>query len=160
TDETRLTHTGQLLGTPSYMPPEQIAGRAEDIGPAADVYSLGATLYAVLTGRPPFQAASMADTLRQVAEQEPVALRQLDVAIPRDLETIAMKCLDKSPSRRYVSAQCLADDLERFLTDRPIVARRSTRRERLVRWARRNPLAAGLSAAVAALVFAAVSVLA
>ena len=128
TDETRLTHTGQLLGTPSFMPPEQIAGRAEDIGPAADVYSLGATLYAILTGRPPFQAASMAGTLRQVAEQEPVALRQLDVAIPRDLETIALKCLEKSPSRRYATAQSLADDLERFLTDRPIVARRSTQR--------------------------------
>src|SRR3954463_6881237 len=160
TDETRLTHTGQLLGTPNFMPPEQIAGRAEDIGPAADVYSLGATLYAILTGRPPFQAASMAGTLRQVAEQEPVALRQLDVGIPRDLETIALKCLEKSPSRRYVTAQSLADDLERFLTDRAIVARRSTRWERFVRWGRRNPLTAGLTAAVAALIFAAVSVLA
>ena len=160
TDETRLTHTGQLLGTPSFMPPEQIAGRAEDIGPAADVYSLGATLYAILTGRPPFQAASMAGTLRQVAEQEPVALRQLDVAIPRDLETIALKCLEKSPSRRYATAQSLADDLERFLTDRPIVARRSKQLERFVRWGRRNPLAAGLTAAVAALVIVALSVLA
>jgi tetratricopeptide (TPR) repeat protein/predicted Ser/Thr protein kinase len=160
TDETRLTHTGQLLGTPNFMPPEQIAGRAEDIGPAADVYSLGATLYAILTGRPPFQAASMADTLRQVAEQEPVALRQLDVAIPRDLETIALKCLEKPPSRRYATAKNLADDLERFLTDRPIAARRSTQVERFVRWGRRNPLAAGLTAAVAALVVAAVSVLA
>jgi tRNA A-37 threonylcarbamoyl transferase component Bud32/tetratricopeptide (TPR) repeat protein len=160
TDETRLTHTGQLLGTPNFMPPEHIAGRAEDIGPAADVYSLGATLYAILTGRPPFQAASMAGTLRQVAEQEPVALRQLDVTIPRDLETIALKCLEKSPSRRYATAQSLADDLERFLTDRAIVARRSTQVERFVRWGRRNPLAAGLTAALAVLIFAAVSVLA
>jgi len=160
TDETRLTHTGQLLGTPSFMPPEQIAGRAEDIGPAADVYSLGATLYAILTGRPPFQAASVAGTLRQVAEQEPVALRQLDVAIPRDLETIALKCLEKLPLRRYATAQNLADDLERFLTDRAIVARRSTRWERFVRWGRRNPLAAGLAAALAGLIVAAVSVLA
>ncbi len=160
TDETRLTHTGQLLGTPNYMPPEQITGRAEDSGPAADVYSLGATLYAILTGRPPFQAASMADTLRQVAEQEPVALRQLDVAIPRDLETIALKCLEKSASRRYATAQSLADDLDRFLTDRPIIARRSTQRERFVRWGRRNPLAAGLTAALTVLVIGALSVLA
>jgi tetratricopeptide (TPR) repeat protein len=160
TDETRLTHTGQLLGTPSFMPPEQIAGRTEDIGPAADVYSLGATLYAILTGRPPFQAANVAGTLRQVAEQEPVALRQLDVAIPRDLETITLKCLEKSPSRRYATAQELADDLERFLTDRPILARRSTQVERFVRWGRRNPLPAGLTAAVATLVVTAVSVLA
>ena len=158
-DETRLTHTGQLLGTPNFMPPEQLAGRAEDIGPAADVYSLGATLYAILTGRPPFQAASMADTLRQVAEREPVALRQLDIAIPRDLETIVLKCLEKSASRRYATSQNLAEDLERFLTDRPIVARRSSQRERFVRWARRNPLAAGLTAALATLIIAAVSVL-
>jgi tRNA A-37 threonylcarbamoyl transferase component Bud32 len=162
-DENRLTHTGQLLGTPNFMPPEQIAGRVEEIGPAADVYSLGATLYAILTGRPPFQAASMAGTLRQVAEQEPVALRQLDAAIPRDLETIALKCLEKSPSRRYATAQDLADDLDRFLTDRPIVACRSTQAERLLRWGRRNPLAAGLAAALAALaalIVTAVSVLA
>ena len=145
-DETRLTHTGQLLGTPNFMPPEQLAGRVEDIGPAADVYSLVCTLYAILTGRPPFQAASMADTLRQVAEREPVALRQLDIAIPRDLETIVLKCLEKSALRRYATSQNLAEDLERFLTDRPIVARRSSQRERFVRWARRNPLAAGLTA--------------
>src|SRR5262249_48881894 len=97
TDGAHLTCTGQLLGTPSFMPPEQIAGRRQAIGPSADVYALGATLYTLVCGRPPFQAGSIADTLRQVAEQEPLALRQFDRAIPRDLETIALKCLQKSP---------------------------------------------------------------
>lgn len=160
TDDAGLTKTGHLLGTPNYMPPELLTGESGDIGPECDVYSLGATLYALLTGRPPFQAASVADVLRQVADKEPAMPRELDLAIPRDLETIALKCLEKSPSRRYASAQALADDLERFLADRPIVARRSTAWERLVRWRRRNPLVAGLVAAVATLLVLAITTLA
>jgi serine/threonine protein kinase len=158
-DEAGLTCTGQLLGTPSFMPPEQIAGLSADVGAASDVYSLGATLYALLTGRPPFHAASVADTLRQVAEQDPLPLRELDVAIPRDLETIALKCLEKSPSRRYGTAQALADDLDRFLADQPIAARRATRLERLLRWSRRNRSTSALTAAVATLLIAAVAIL-
>jgi serine/threonine protein kinase len=150
TDATHLTCTGQLLGTPSFMPPEQIAGQRQDIGPSADIYALGATLYTLVCGRPPFQAGSIADTLRQVAEQEPLALRQFDRAIPRDLETIALNCLQKLPARRYQTAQDLADDLQRFLSDLPIVARRTSHAERVVRWCRRNPLVAALSGAAAA----------
>ncbi|HEX4415788.1 MAG TPA: protein kinase, partial [Lacipirellulaceae bacterium] len=159
TDGTRLTCTGQLLGTPNFMPPEQLSGKPDQIGPTSDVYALGATLYALLTGRPPFQTASMADTLRQVAEREPLPPRQLDAAIPRDLETIVLKCLQKTSTRRYATAQDFADDLQRFLTDRPILARPATRVERVFRWCRRNPLAAGLSIAVVVLVVAAMSVL-
>ncbi len=99
-----LTATGQILGTPSYMPPEQAAGQIHAIGPAADVYALGAVLYAALTGRPPFQAATPLETLKKVIEREPVALRQLNAAVPRDLETIVLKCLEKSVPRRYASA--------------------------------------------------------
>jgi tRNA A-37 threonylcarbamoyl transferase component Bud32/tetratricopeptide (TPR) repeat protein len=158
-EDAHITKTGQLLGTPNFMSPEQLSGRTDDIGPESDVYSLGATLYAMLTGRPPFQAASIADVLRQVAEQDPAPPRRLDAAIPRDLETIALKCLEKHPARRYASAQGFADDLERFLRDQPIMARRATPWERAFRWGRRNPVAAGLAAAVAALVVLAVGVL-
>jgi serine/threonine protein kinase len=124
TDESGLTCTGQLLGTPSFMSPEQVSGDRATIGPASDVYSLGATLYALVTGRPPFHAASTIDTLKQVVEREPVPPREFDVSIPRDLETITLKCLEKSPAARYVSARALAEDIEFFLADRPIVARR------------------------------------
>ncbi len=140
-----LTATGQVLGTPSYMAPEQAAGQIDAAGPAADVYSLGALLYATLTGRPPFQAATPLETMRQVREREPVSLRQINAAVPRDLETIVLKSLDKHPQRRYLSAQGLADDLRRWLEGRPIVARRSSLRERAVKWARRRPAVAAMS---------------
>jgi serine/threonine protein kinase len=110
-----LTVTGQVLGTPSYMPPEQARGDSANITQLADVYSLGAVLYCLVTGRPPFQAASPVETLVQVTTREPLSPRQLNPAVPLDLETIILKCLEKEPSRRYASAQHLGDELVRFL---------------------------------------------
>ncbi len=143
-----LTGSGQILGTPSYMPPEQAVGKIEQIGPAADVYSLGAILYCLLTGRPPFQAASPMDTLLAVLEQEPVPPRQLNAQIPLDLETITLKCLEKSPGRRYAAAAEMAEELRRYLAGRPILARPVGRAERLWRWCKRQPVVAGLVAAI------------
>lgn len=131
-----LTTSGQVLGTPSYMPPEQASGAT--VTELSDVYSLGATLYAVMTGRPPFQADNTLDTLLQVMDQEPVLPRRLNPKIPADLETICLKCLEKEASLRYASAQELSDDLQRFLGEAPIHARRVTSLEKIGKWFRRN----------------------
>jgi len=150
--ESNLTATGQILGTPSYMPPEQAAGRLGDVGPPADVYSLGAILYAALTGRPPFQASNPMDTLLQVLDKEPVSPRQLDFKIPRDVETICLKCLEKDPRRRYDSAAALQADLSRWLADEPILARPITGAERLVKWVKRRPQVALLTSMILGLI--------
>jgi serine/threonine protein kinase/formylglycine-generating enzyme required for sulfatase activity len=139
TDTKGITVSGEILGTPSYMAPEQAAGFISTVGYAADVYSLGAVLYTCLSGRPPFQASNHVATLKQVIENEPVRLRQLNAAIPRDLETIAHKCLEKSIARRYSSPKELSEDLHRFLTGQPIQARPVGPAEQLIRWCHRNP---------------------
>jgi eukaryotic-like serine/threonine-protein kinase len=147
-ENSQLTATGTVLGTPSYMPPEQARGKHEEMGKWSDVYSLGATLYEALVGRPPFTAATLGETLQQVMSVDPVSPRSLNPAIPRDIETICLKCLEKSPARRYQTAHELADELQRFLDDRPILARPTSRTEKFARWCRRNPVIAGAIAAV------------
>ena len=143
------TRTGAIIGTPSYMAPEQASGRPSDVGPLSDVYSLGAILYELLTGRPPFRETSPLDTLVQVLEGEPVRPRQLNPQIPRKLEKVCLRCLEKTPEERYPSAADLADDLDRFLQGEEVEAREGGVWQQLRRWARREPALASRLVALA-----------
>jgi tetratricopeptide (TPR) repeat protein len=145
------TVTGEVLGSPSYMAPEQAGGRTREVGPAADVYALGAILYQALTGRPPFLGESQLETLKLVVSDDVVPPRRLRPGVPRDLETICLRCLEKEPSRRYLDALAMSDDLRRYLDGRAILARRTGPAGRAWRWCRRNPGLAGASLAAAAL---------
>ncbi len=143
-DEAGQTLSGVVMGTPSYMPPEQAQGRTRDIGPWTDVYALGAILYECLTGRPPFRGTTAVDTIVQVVEVDPVPPSRLQPKCPRDLETVCLKCLQKEPNKRYASAEELAEDLARFLRGEPVWARAAGPIVRARKWVRRRPAAAGL----------------
>ena len=149
--EAALTLSGTRMGTPSYMAPEQVVGNAGMIGPATDIYAFGALLYEMLTGRPPFRGETAAETERQVIHEEPVSPSRLNTKVPRDLETICLKCLSKDARSRYASAAALADDLRRFVEGRPIAARPVAWSERVLRWLRRNPAATALNVTAALL---------
>jgi len=136
------THTGQVMGTPSYMAPEQARGDTKSAGPPADIYSLGAILYEMLTGRPPFKGISAMETVKQVIEIEPISPSRVQYRVPRDLETICLKCLQKEPRKRYATAQEMADDLTRYLVGEPIRARRISPVERGIKWTKRHPAVA------------------
>src|SRR5262249_46130500 len=133
-------------GTPSYMAPEQAAGDSKEVGPASDVYALGAILYELLTGRPPFRGATPLETVEQVRSRDPVPPSQLLPRCPRDLQTICLTCLHKKPSRRCATAAAVADDLRRFRAGEPIRARPTGILERVAKWVRRWPARAGLVA--------------
>ncbi|MCY2975527.1 MAG: serine/threonine-protein kinase [Planctomycetota bacterium] len=138
------TWTGSIVGTPAYMSPEQAFGEAKNVNFSSDIYSIGAILYECLTGRPPLRGVTAAETLDQVKHHEPVAVKSLSPNVPRDLETITLKCLQKAPTDRYQTTNELIKDLQRFLANRPILARRTSRVELAWRWCKRNPLAASL----------------
>ena len=149
-DQQDLTHTGDILGTLRYMPPEAFGGKADSRG---DIYSLGLTLYEMLAFRPAFDERDRGQLVKQVTTEEPPRLKKLNPEVPRDLETIVQKAIERDPAHRYASASELADDLRRFVDDEPIQARRASIAERLARWGRRNPAVASLAAAVARTAF-------
>ncbi|HTN73851.1 MAG TPA: serine/threonine-protein kinase, partial [Pirellulaceae bacterium] len=154
----QLTMSGAIIGTPSYMPPEQAAGDGDRVGPWSDIYSTGAILYELIAGKPPFRAASPFETVRQVLETEPLSPRLVNPSVPKDLETICLKCLQKEPTKRYASSKELADELGRFLRGEPIQARPISRIARFWRLCRRFPYtASAVAAAVLFLIFAATS---
>jgi hypothetical protein len=157
-EEAGQTLSGAIVGTPPYMAPEQAGGKTKDVGPASDVYALGAILYECLTGRPPFKAATPMDTMMQVLADEPVPPSILQSTTPRDLETICLRCLAKERAKRYASASALAEDLRRYQAGEPIVARPVGRVERGMKWVRRNPVVAVLSTAVLTVLVAGVVV--
>jgi tetratricopeptide (TPR) repeat protein len=142
--DSKLTQTGAILGTPSYMAPEQAEGDGALVGPAVDVYALGAILYECLTGRPPFKAATVVDTVYQVRHDDPIPPSRLQPKLPRDLETVCLKCLAKKPEQRYTSAAALADDLDRFLNNEPVRARPASVIVKGWKWARRHPARAAV----------------
>jgi hypothetical protein len=156
-----LTETGEVVGTPTYMAPEQTRGtRGERVTTAADVYGLGAVLYALLTGRPPFQAETVFQTLADAREREPDPPSCLNPRVDRDLETVCLKCLQKEPALRYSSAEAVAEDLERWVAGTPIAARPISRSARLLRWCRREPLIAALTLVTAIAVLSGVGTMA
>lgn len=150
--QVELTLTGQVLGSPNFLSPEQASGRRENVGVASDVYGLGAILYFLLAARPPFVAETVEAALAQVQGADPVSPRLLNGSVPRDLETIVLQCLEKEPARRYPSARRLAEELGRFLRDEPILARPANRAHKTWRWCRRKPVLASLAAVTALLV--------
>jgi serine/threonine protein kinase len=146
--DSELTNSGQILGSPSYMPPEQASAEHGTVGPSSDVYALGAVLYDRVIGRPPFQAETPPDTLPRVLGSEPASPRSLNPSVPRDLETICLKCLEKEPKNRYLTARELAEELRRLLNGEPIQARPITALGRTWRWRKRNPVVSSLAAAL------------